>query len=152
MPDPKHHPLHSSLCRKQSTDSTAWAVFQSGTARVNLEQGLTVVIKPVSDHCSSLPHAWTAVSHQLRGAMGTGLSQAVLLWHWHKHLHDILASKGWKSPARDNNAWYSNFLSCSSCLQIKYASKPPVYTNWFPRGAVFVWVCQIRAITNCRGA
>lgn len=36
----------------------------------NLEQGLTVVIKPVSDPCSSLPHAWTALSHQLSQGSG----------------------------------------------------------------------------------
>lgn len=145
MPSPKHHQCHSSLCRKPSTESTAWAEFQSRTAHEWIWSRAD---------CGAQTCLWARLLTvpQLSWSSGQGLCQAVLLWHWHKRLHDILASKGWKSPAWGNNAWYSNFLSSSSCLQIKYASKPPVYTKWFPRGAVFVWACQTRAITDCRGA
>lgn len=101
-----------------------------------------VVSRPVPAH-SPVPAA--------EQGMGTGLSQAVLLCIG-TSVCTTSSPPGMEIPARGSSAWCSNWVSCSSCLQTKYASKPPVYTNGFLRGAVFVWVCQSRAITNCRGA
>lgn len=120
MPNPKHHQCHSSLCRKPSMESTAEQCFSlelhMSESGAGADCGVQTCLWP---RFLAVPPAelWA-------GPVATGLPQAVLLWHWHKRLHDILASQGWKSPAWGNNAWYSNFLSSSSCLQIKYASKP----------------------------
>lgn len=121
---------NSSLCRKRIIDKAAWAVLQSRTAH---EQGRTVTTEHiVPDHCLSLPRAWKLSSHlQSQGSQRVG-SPSLCCASINKIVcMTSSASKGWKSPVWGNSAWYGNLLSCSSCLQIKYASKPPVYTNWF---------------------
>lgn len=133
------HPCAGSRAlRAQREQSFSLELHTSGSGA-----GLTVVPKPVCEHGSSLSHSWAgAVGRGCARLCCSGIGTNVCMT---------------SSPARDGNllhgaTMYSNFLSSSSCLQIKYASKPPVYTKWFPRGAVFVWACQTRAITDCRGA